>query len=94
MKSPNFENCQIGLCKNGKIQKVSEKFASWVGQSSKELIGQNFRSLFLSLQKNWDFIIPKNFHRSDFESFFPLSEDSNHSSVEFISKIFLMSIIQ
>ena len=81
MKSPNFENCQIGLCKSGKIQKVSEKFASWVGQSSRELIGQNFRSLFLSLQKSWNEIIPKNFHRTDFESFFPLSNDSNQSSI-------------
>ena len=64
---------------SGKIQKVSEKFASWVGQSSRELIGQNFRSLFLST-KSWNEIIPKIFIVL-ISNLFPLSSDSNQSSI-------------
>ena len=81
MKSPNFENCQIGLCKSGNIEKVSEAFASWVGKASADLIGLSFRSFFLSLQNSWEFMLPKNFYKKDFELFFPLSADTHQSSI-------------
>ena len=55
MKSPNFENCQIGLCKSGNIEKVSEAFASWVGKASIDLVGLSFRTFFLSLQSSWEY---------------------------------------
>ena len=81
MKSPNFENCQVGLNKSGKIEKVSNAFASWVGKASGALIGENFRPFFLSLEKSWGLILPKDFFRNDFESFFPLSPESHKSSI-------------
>ena len=37
MKSPNFENCQVGLDNNGVIVKVSEAFSSWVGKGGDEM---------------------------------------------------------
>ena len=61
MKSPNFENCQVGLDKNGSIEKVSNSFASWVGKAPQDLIGENFRSFFLSLEKSWETFTPKKF---------------------------------
>ena len=54
MKSPNFENCQVGLDENGSIVKVSDAFSSWVGKGGDELEGQNFRTFFLSLEKSWE----------------------------------------
>ena len=81
MKSPNFENCQVGLTPEGKIEKVSDAFASWAGKGAKDLIGENFRPFFLSLEKSWALLLPKEFHRKDFECFFPLSPESHRSSV-------------
>ena len=81
VKSPNFENCQVGLSKDGKIEKVSHAFASWVGKASKDLIGENFRPFFLSLEKSWGLILPKDFFRGDFEAFFPLSPEAHRSSI-------------
>ena len=81
MKSPNFENCQIGLDGKGLIVKVSEAFSSWVGKGGEELIGQHFRTFFLSLEKSWEFLIPNQFHLEDFECFLPLSADSQQSSM-------------
>ena len=81
MKSPNFENCQVGLSKDGKIEKVSDAFASWVGKASRDLIGENFRPFFLSLEKSWGLLLPKDFYRNDFECFFPLSPESHRSSI-------------
>ena len=81
MKSPNFENCQIGLDSKGLIAKVSEAFSSWVGKGGEELMGQHFRTFFLSLEKSWEFLIPNQFHLDDFECFLPLSADSQQSSM-------------
>ena len=81
MKSPNFENCQIGLSKDGKIEKVSNAFASWVGKATGDLKGENFRPFFLSLEKSWGLILPRDFFRKDFECFFPLSPESHRSSI-------------
>ena len=81
MKSPNFENCQIGLSKKGKIEKVSESFASWVGKASKDLVGENFRTFFISLEKSWELNLPEKFFISDFECFLPLSPESHLSSI-------------
>jgi signal transduction histidine kinase len=81
VKSPNFENCQVGLTPEGKIEKVSDAFASWAGKGAKDLIGENFRPFFLSLEKSWSLLLPKEFHRKDFECFFPLSSESHRSSV-------------
>jgi two-component system cell cycle sensor histidine kinase/response regulator CckA len=81
LKSPNFENCQVGLTKEGKIEKVSNAFASWVGKGANDLIGENFRPFFLSLEKSWGLTLPKDFYRNDFECFFPLSPESHRSSI-------------
>lgn len=81
MKSPNFENCQIGLSKKGKIDKVSESFASWVGKASKDLVGENFRTFFISLEKSWELNLPEKFFIYDFECFLPLSPESHLSSI-------------
>ena len=81
MKSPNFENCQVGLTRDGKIEKVSDAFASGVGKASKDLIGGNFRPFFLSLERSWGILLPKDFFRKDFECFFPLSPESHRSSI-------------
>ena len=81
MKSPNFENCQVGLDKNGAIVKVSDAFSSWVGKGGDELKGLNFRTFFLSLEKSWELLIPKAFHLEDFECFLPLSAESEQSSM-------------
>lgn len=81
MKSPNFENCQVGLTRDGKIEKVSDAFASWVGKASKDLIGENFRPFFLSLERSWGILLPKDFFLKDFECFFPLSPESHRSSI-------------
>ena len=66
MKSPNFENCQVGLSKDGRIEKVSDAFASWVGKAPIDLVGESFRPFFLSLEKSWGLILPKDFNRKDF----------------------------
>jgi signal transduction histidine kinase len=81
VKSPNFENCQVGLGKDGRIEKVSDAFASWVGKAPIDLIGESFRPFFLSLEKSWSLILPKDFNRKDFEAFFPLSPESHNSSI-------------
>jgi len=81
VKSPSFENCQIGLCKNGKIEKVSEAFASWVGKAPTDLIGLDFRVLFLSLQQSWNTLIKKDFYKKDIETFLPLSPEAHQSSI-------------
>ena len=81
MKSPNFENCQVGLSKDGKIEKVSSAFASWVGKGASDLIGENFRPFFLSLENSWGLTLPKDFFKDDFECFFPLSPESHRSSI-------------
>jgi len=81
MKSPNFENCQVGLDNNGAIVKVSDAFSSWVGKGGDELKGLNFRMFFLSLEKSWELLIPKQFHLEDFECFLPLSAESQQSSM-------------
>ena len=81
MKSPSFENCQIGLCKNGKIEKVSEAFASWVGKAPTDLIGLDFRALFLSLQQSWNTFLKKDFYKKDIETFLPLSPEAHQSSI-------------
>ena len=81
VKSPNFENCQVGLSHTGKIEKVSNAFASWVGKAPNDLIGENFRPFFLSLEKSWGLLLPKAFFRKDFECFFPLSPESHKSSI-------------
>lgn len=81
MKPPNFENCQVGLTQDGKIEKISNAFGSWVGKASKDLIGENFRPFFLSLEKSWGLSLPKDFFRNDFECFLPLSPESHKSSI-------------
>ena len=81
MKSPNFENCQIELNKDGTIQKSSETFVSWVGHGREELTGLHFRAFFLSLERSWELLIPQDFHLGDFECFLPLSSDSRQSSM-------------
>ncbi len=81
MKSPNFENCQVGLSNDGKIEKVSDAFASWVGKAALDLNGENFRPFFLSLEKSWSLLLPKNFFKQDFECFLPLSPESHLSSM-------------
>lgn len=81
MKSPNFENCQVELTKDGNINKISEAFGFWVGHGWEELKGRNFRTFFLSLERSWELLIPQDFHLTDFERFLPLSSDSRQSSM-------------
>ncbi len=81
MKSPNFENCQIELSKDGTIQRASISFASWVGHGDEDLRGQHFRTFFLSLERSWELLIPQDFNLRDFECFLPLSSDSRQSSM-------------
>ena len=81
MKSPNFENCQVALDKEGSMAKVSEAFSSWVGMGVEELVGENFRSFIVSLENSWEALIPQDFHERDFECFLPLSPEERNSSV-------------
>lgn len=81
MKSPNFENCQIGLDENGEILKASEAFAFWVGKSSDDLIGLKFRTLMSSLDERWGAELHNKFHLEDKECFLPLSSDDQDSSL-------------
>ena len=86
MKSPNFENCQIGLSKKGKIDKVSESFASWVGKASKDLVGENFRTFFVSLEKAGIKFTGKIFI-NDFNVFYHYLPKATYPQLVYIFKI-------
>jgi len=81
MKSPNFENCQIGLDRTGKILKSSDSFSAWVGKGSKELVGEKFRTLLSTLEESWGDLLSKDFYKEDFECFLPLSREDPSSSL-------------
>ena len=87
MKSPNFENCQIGLSKKGKIEKVSESFASWVGKASKDLVGENFRTFFISLEKSWELNLPEKFSSVILNVFYHYLPKATYPQLVYIFKI-------
>ena len=76
-----MRTAKLDLIKKGSIEKVSNSFASWVGKAPQDLIGENFRSFFLSLEKSWELLLPEDFAQQDFECFFPLSPENHRSSI-------------
>ena len=59
MKVPHFENCQVILEPRGSIIEASEEFCDWVGQSLAKMSGQPFRNLMISMEQEWEALIPK-----------------------------------
>ena len=59
MKVPHFENCQVILEPKGSIIEASEEFCDWVGQSLAKMSGQSFRNLMISMEQEWEDLIPK-----------------------------------
>ncbi len=81
MKIPNFENCQVGLNKNGEIIQSSKSFADWIGQTPQSLAGKNFFNLVCPLDNGWSESLDKNFFTKSFEKFVPLSSQTSPSSI-------------
>ena len=81
MKAPNFENCQIAICKSGKILNSTDSFCRWVGNSPNEIKNQSFRELMISLEKSWANFIGSDFFLHSFETYLPLSPEESKSSL-------------
>ena len=72
MKVPHFENCQVILEPMGSIIEASEEFCDWVGQSLAKMSGQSFRNLMISMEQEWEALIPKLEHKKHAKYFLPL----------------------
>ncbi len=81
MKIPNFEISQVALDRNGVILHSMDSFSSWIGASSKNLVGQHFYNLVTELDPSWKFVLDKNFHQKSFENFLPISSNESESSL-------------
>jgi len=81
MKAPSFENCQVGVDRDGKLIQASDSFCWWVGSSLTGLIGMNFRDLMISLEKSWESALSIDFHLKPQEIYLPLSPLESQSSL-------------
>ena len=70
MKVPHFENCQVILEPMGSIIEASEEFCDWVGQSLAKMSGQSFRNLMISMEQEWEALIPKLKQKNTQSTFF------------------------
>ena len=79
MKIPHFENGQIILAANGFILEASDEFCDWVGQSITKIKGQSFWQIMISMEKEWEFLIPKVEVKQKAKYFLPLGKGDRNS---------------
>ncbi len=79
MKIPHFENGQIILAANGFILEASDEFCDWVGQPITKIKGQSFWQIMISMEKEWEFLIPKVEVKQKAKYFLPLGKGDRNS---------------
>ena len=71
----------MAIDKNGIILHSMDSFSSWIGSSSKNLVGQRFYDLVTELDPTWRMVLDKSYYQNSFESFLPISSNESESSL-------------
>ena len=71
----------MAIDKNGIILHSMDSFSSWIGSSSKNLVGKRFYDLVTELDPTWKMVLDKTYYQNSFESFLPISSNESESSL-------------
>ena len=60
----------MAIDKNGIILHSMDSFSSWIGSSSKNLVGKRFYDLVTELDPTWKMVLDKTYYQNSLKVFF------------------------